>query len=220
MPRYRSICSPAGAPDSGWWRTARVYFLAFLNPAVRGQPEPFLTARLATRLASFRPDADFAREMATLRRSGRSACLAARRAGRAAWPPGALVEGCQSAVVPTSCERCGAVHGPWGVHARDGASFYEIWIAEDGSIESVMTVSPGADLTEAEARRRFARHLDRFIAEESAPELSAPTVVLRLGLGPDGETGPGYGPLNAPQHLHRPLRELIDLARSDLQPKP
>ena len=127
--------------------------------------------------------------------------------------------GCQSASVSTSCERCGAVHGPWGVHVRAGTTFYEIWIAEDGSIESVLTLSPDADVTEPEARRRFARHLDRFIVDGSASELLASTVVLRLGLEPHGETGPGYGPLNAPQHLRRPLRELIDLARSDLEPK-
>ncbi len=39
-------------PSAGWWRTARVYFLAFLSAAVRAQPEPFLTAKLATHPAA------------------------------------------------------------------------------------------------------------------------------------------------------------------------
>ena len=43
MPSDALICRVAGLD----WRLGRVYFLAFLNPS-RGQPDPALTARLAS----------------------------------------------------------------------------------------------------------------------------------------------------------------------------
>jgi hypothetical protein len=67
--------------DGRRWRTARVYFLAFLNPAPRGQPQPFLTARLATRRASSRQGAARASEISTLRCSGRSVWMPRTSAG-------------------------------------------------------------------------------------------------------------------------------------------
>jgi hypothetical protein len=90
--RLRTVCrrlprraasvdlAPVGGHDPTWWRTARVYFLAFLNPAERGQPEPLLTARSATRHASFRLGAARATEMAKLRCSGRYALVSDRPA--------------------------------------------------------------------------------------------------------------------------------------------
>jgi hypothetical protein len=122
--------------------------------------------------------------------------------------------------VPANCERCGAAHNPWGVHADEGATRYEIWVTETGSVESALTVGRNAAASEREARRRFASQLERFVAEEGPSTLRRPTVVLRLEFDADSESGPGYGPLGSPEHLHRSLGELIDLALDDFSRRP
>jgi hypothetical protein len=61
--------------------------------------------------------------------------------------------------VTMSCERCGAAHGPWGVHAGEGATVYEIWVADNGSVESALTVCRDVGVSEREARTRFANLL-------------------------------------------------------------
>jgi hypothetical protein len=122
--------------------------------------------------------------------------------------------------VTTNCEHCGAAHNPWGAHARAGATVYEIWVAETGSVESALTVGRGARVSEREARRRFATDLERFVTEECPSTLRKPTVFLQLAFDADAESGLGYGPLFAPEHLHRSLSELIDLAMDDLSLRP
>jgi hypothetical protein len=123
--------------------------------------------------------------------------------------------------VPANCERCGSVHNPWGVHAGDGETRYEIWVTETGSVESTMAVDRSADISESEARMRFASQLERFLAREDLPpRLWESTVMLRLGFDADSESGPGYGRLNAPEHLCRTLSEFVDLALDDLSPRP
>ena len=48
MPAEAFTAASASAALGDWdWRSARVYFLAFLNPS-QGQPDPVLTARLAS----------------------------------------------------------------------------------------------------------------------------------------------------------------------------
>jgi hypothetical protein len=125
-------------------------------------------------------------------------------------------------LVPTNCEYCGAAHNPWGAHAREGATVYEIWVAETGSVESALTVGRGAGVSEREARRRFASDLERFVTEECPSTLRQPTVFLQLAFDADAESGSGlgYGPLFAPEHLRRSLSELIDLAIDDLSMRP
>jgi hypothetical protein len=61
----RSSCLARAASKSDhaalriWsWRLGRVYFLAFLNPS-RGQPDPALTARLASPASVGAPAIDF-----------------------------------------------------------------------------------------------------------------------------------------------------------------
>jgi hypothetical protein len=115
-----------------------------------------------------------------------------------------------------TCERCAAAHGPWGVHAGDGATVYEIWVTETGSVESALTVCRDVGVSERMARRRFASRLERFINEEHRLTLRRPTVALHLEFDATTESGPGYGPLAAPEHLYRSLGELIDLALEDL----
>jgi hypothetical protein len=110
-----------------------------------------------------------------------------------------------------NCEWCGAAHNPWGAHAREGATVYEIWVDETGSVESALTIGGDAGVAEREARRRFARQLERLVIEECAATLRQPTA-FQL----DAESGFEYEPLFAPEHLHRPLSELIDLAWKDL----
>jgi hypothetical protein len=112
------------------------------------------------------------------------------------------------------------LHNPWGVHAGEGATRYEIWVTEAGSVESVLTVGRGAGVSESEARMRFARQLERFVSEERRSRLQNPAVVLRLEFDEASESGPGYGSLSAPEHLHRSLSELIDLALDDLSGRP
>jgi hypothetical protein len=122
--------------------------------------------------------------------------------------------------VPTNCERCGAAHGPWGVHAGAGATVYEIWVAATGSVESALTVGRHTGASEHAARRRFAKQLQRFVAEEPRATLQQPTVTIHLEFDADTWSGPGFGPLGAPDHLHRTVGELIDLALVDLSPRP
>lgn len=123
---------------------------------------------------------------------------------------------CQPGVCLRIANVAGAAHGRWGVHAGEGATVYEIWVAETDSVESALTVGGDAGFSESEARRRFASQLELFVADECASTLWGPTVVLHLEFDPDTESGPGYGPLAAPEHLHRSLGELIELALLDL----
>jgi hypothetical protein len=122
------------------------------------------------------------------------------------------------------CERCGDVHNPWGVHAGQGDRAYEIWVTATGSVESVLRIGRDARASERQARRRFASELKRFVAEEECPStLKRQTVMLHLSLDSETESespGLGYGPLFAPEHLHRSLGELIDLALNDLSRRP
>jgi hypothetical protein len=68
---------------------------------------------------------------------------------------------------------------------------------------------------------RFASQLDRFLAQQNLPpRLWEPTVMLRLGFNADSESGPGYGPLGAPDHLCRTLGEFVDRALDDLSRRP
>lgn len=67
---------------------------------------------------------------------------------------------------------------------------------------------------------RFASQLQQFVAEERPSRLQNPAIVLRLEFDDDSESGPGYGPLSAAEHLHRSLSELIDLALDDLSRRP
>lgn len=123
--------------------------------------------------------------------------------------------------VPANCKRCGAVHNPWGVHAVEVETRYEIWVSETGSVESTLVVDPDAGVSESEARMRFASQLERFLAREHyPPRLWESTVMLRLGFDADSESGPGYGPLSAPAHLHHSLGEFVDLALDDLSRRP
>jgi hypothetical protein len=119
-----------------------------------------------------------------------------------------------------SCERCGAAHGPWGVHAGEGVTVYEIWVADTGSVESALTVCRDVGVSEHEARTRFANRLKSFVGREGPLTLRQPTVVLHLEFDGTTESGPGYGPLAAPERLHRSLSELIDLALEDLSARP
>ena len=114
------------------------------------------------------------------------------------------------------CEVCGAAHGPWGTHGGRGATVYEMWVSETGSVRSALTVNPAAGASEPDARSRFARQLDRFVAVEPPSVLRAPAVVLHLEFDADAESEPGYGPLGAPERLHRSVGELIELALADL----
>ena len=123
--------------------------------------------------------------------------------------------------VPPNCERCGAVHNPWGVHAGERETRYEIWVTETDSVESTLAVDRDAGISVSEARMRFASQLERFLAQEDLPpRLWESTVMLRLGFDADSESGPGYGPLNAPEHLCRTLGEFVDLALDDLSRRP
>jgi hypothetical protein len=91
-------------------------------------------------------------------------------------------------------------------------------------VESVLRIGRDARASERQARRRFASELKRFVAEEECPStLKRQTVMLHLSLDSDTESespGLGYGPLFAPEHLHRSLGELIDLALNDLSRRP
>jgi hypothetical protein len=123
--------------------------------------------------------------------------------------------------VSAKCDRCGAVHNPWGVHAGEEETRYEIWVTETGAVESTLTVDRDADVSESEARMRFTSQLERFLAGEYLPpRLWESTVMLRLGFDADSESGPAYGPVNAPEHLCRTLGEFVDLALDDLSRRP
>jgi hypothetical protein len=122
--------------------------------------------------------------------------------------------------VPTNCERCGAVHNPWGVHAGQGETRYEIWAPETGSVESTLAVDRDAGVSASEARMRFASQLERFLGEDPPPRLWESTVMVRLGFDADSESGPGYGTLHAPEQLCRTLGEFVDLALDDLSRRP
>jgi hypothetical protein len=84
----------------------------------------------------------------------------------------------------------------------------------------MLTLDRDAGTSERVARRRFASQLERFVAEDYRSALQDPTVVVRLELDADSESGPDYGPPSAPEHLHRTLGELIDLALDDLSLRP
>jgi hypothetical protein len=107
------------------------------------------------------------------------------------------------------------------VHAGQGETRYEIWATETGSVESTLAVDRDAGVSQSVARMRCASQLERFLArEDPPPRLWESTVMLRLGCDADSESGPGYGPLNAPEHLCRTLGEFVDLALDDLSRRP
>jgi hypothetical protein len=106
------------------------------------------------------------------------------------------------------------------MHAGEGATVYEIWVADTGSVESALTVCRDVGVSEREARTRLANLLKRFVEGEGPLTLRQPTVVLHLEFDGTTESGPAYGPLAAPERLHRSLSELIDLALEDLSARP
>ncbi len=119
----------------------------------------------------------------------------------------------------TKCDRCGAVHGPWGTHAPADATTYEVWVTAAGTIEAALTVPLDDDTSAQAARRWFASQLERFAAEEHPLVLETPVAVLHLGFdAADSHWGPGYGPLEAPADVLRPLGELVGRALDDLSP--
>jgi hypothetical protein len=93
--------------------------------------------------------------------------------------------------MPANCERCGAVHNPWRVHAGQGETRYEIWAAETGSVESTLAVDRDAGVSASEARMRFASQLERFLEEDPPPRLWESTVMVPLGFDADSESGLG-----------------------------
>jgi hypothetical protein len=56
--------------------------------------------------------------------------------------------------------------------------------------------------------------------EDPPPRLWESTVMVRLGIDADSESGPGYGTLHAPEQLCRTLGEFVDLALDDLSRRP
>lgn len=109
------------------------------------------------------------------------------------------------------------MHGPWGVHAPAAAITYAVWVTTEGSIEGALTVPSDGDRSAHAARRWFTSELERFVAEEPPTTLRMPVAVLQLGFDDDRtHSGPGYGPLGAPETVLRPLGELIGYALDDL----
>jgi hypothetical protein len=115
------------------------------------------------------------------------------------------------------CDRCGAVHGPWGVHSPADAITYAVWVTTEGSVEGALTVRPDNDRSAHAAREWFTSELERFAAEEPPTTLAMPVAVLQLGFD-NARThwGPGYGPMSAPAKVLRPLSDLVGHALEDL----
>lgn len=78
-----------------------------------------------------------------------------------------------------------------------------------------MTVSLD-NTSEQQARRWFRERLEHFTADKHPSELATPVGVLHLGFDAETHWGPGYGRLQAPENVLRPLGELVSHALNDL----
>jgi hypothetical protein len=114
------------------------------------------------------------------------------------------------------CDRCGTMHGPWGMHAPTNAWQYEVWIDTEGRIQSALS-SSGNETSPTQAGIRIVGMLEEFLAKADSERLALNTIVVNLGFDDETGWGPGYGPLDGPAELQRPLEQLISHALSDLQ---
>jgi hypothetical protein len=102
------------------------------------------------------------------------------------------------------------------MHAPANAWQYEVWIDTQGHIQSALS-SSGNETSPADAGTRFVAMLEDFLAKADCERLALQCIVVNLGFDDETRWGPGYGPLDAPRELQRPLEELIGHALDDLQ---